>query len=102
MNTITKKYLVITFCVSWLLWGSVAIAGNAGIGFLSFGSPLGTILYVLGGVSPAICEILLKKSNSSKEEFQSFVKSILYGCMYTQSVVQWRFRQSRYSLDLHR
>ena len=77
MNTITKKYLVITFFVSWLLWGSVAIAGKAGIGFLSFGSPLGTILYVLGGVSPAICEILLKKSNSSKEKFQSFVKSIV-------------------------
>ena len=77
MNTITEKYLVITFCVSWLLWGSVAIAGKAGIGFLTFGNPLGTILYVLGGVSPAICEILLKKSNSSKEEFQSFVKSIV-------------------------
>ena len=77
MNTITKKYLVITFCVSWLLWGIVAIAGKAGIGFLSFVSPVGTILYVLGGVSPAICEILLKKSSSSKEEFQSFVKSIV-------------------------
>ena len=77
MNTITRKYLVITFTVSWLLWGIVAIAGKAGIGFLTFGKPLGTILYVLGGVSPAICEILLKKASSSKEDFRSFVKSIV-------------------------
>lgn len=77
MNTITKKYLVITFFVSWLLWGSVAIGGKIGIGFLTFGSPIGTILYVLGGVSPAICEILLKKMSSSKEEFKDFVKSIV-------------------------
>ena len=77
MNKITKKYLIVTFLVSWLLWGTVAIAGKAGLQFLSFGKPLGSILYVLGGISPAICEILLKKSSSSKEKFKSFVKSIV-------------------------
>lgn len=77
MKTITKKYLVITFLVSWLLWGSVAIAGKVGVSMLTFGKPMGTILYVLGGISPAICEILLKKFSSSKEEFQSFMKSIV-------------------------
>lgn len=77
MNTITKKYLVSTFLISWLLWGSVAIAGKVGVKFLMFGSPLGIILYVLGGVMPAICEIFLKKANSSKEEFKCFMKSIV-------------------------
>lgn len=71
------KYLGITFAVSWLLWGCVAISGKLGIAFMSFGSPIGTLLYVLGGVSPAICEIALKKRSSSKEEFKSFMKSIV-------------------------
>ena len=77
MNKIIGKYLISTFIVSWLLWGSVAVAGKTGIGFLSFGSPFGTMLYVLGGISPAICEIFLKKSVSPKEEFKSFMKSIV-------------------------
>lgn len=76
MNKI-GKYLGVTFAVSWLLWGCVAISGKLGIAFMSFGSPIGTLLYVLGGVSPAICEIVLKKRSSSKEEFKSFMKSIV-------------------------
>ena len=71
------KYLSVTFVVSWLLWGIVAISGKLGIGVLAFGAPLGSIFYVLGGVSPAICEIVLKKKSSSKEEFKSFLKSIV-------------------------
>ena len=64
------KYLSVTFVVSWLLWGIVAISGKLGIGVLAFGAPLGSIFYVLGGVSPAICEIVLKKKSSSKEELE--------------------------------
>ena len=71
------KYLSVTFVVSWLLWGIVAISGKLGIGVLAFGAPIGSIFYVLGGVSPAICEIVLKKKSSSKEEFKSFLKSIV-------------------------
>lgn len=71
------KYLGVTFVVSWLLWGSVAIFSRLGIKFMTFGSPIGTLLYVLGGVSPAICEIVLKKKSGSKEEFKSFLKSIV-------------------------
>lgn len=77
MNTITKKYLIVTFCISWLLWGMVAIAGKLGISLLSFASPLGKICYVLGGISPAFCEIYLKKVSSTKEEFKSFLRSIV-------------------------
>lgn len=71
------KYLSVTFVASWLLWGIVAISGKLGIGVLAFGAPLGSIFYVLGGVSPAICEIVLKKKSSSKEELKSFLKSIV-------------------------
>ncbi len=34
------------------------------------------ILFILGGVTPAICEIWLKKKYSSKEEFTSFIHNI--------------------------
>lgn len=71
------KYLGATFIVSWLLWGCVAISGKLGISFLTFGSPMGTLLYVFGGISPAICEIVLQKKNSTKEEFKEFIRSIV-------------------------
>ncbi len=77
MSKTIGKYLATTFIVSWLLWGSVAVAGKLGMEWLMFGSPLGMILYVLGGISPAICEITLKKKSSTKEEFKKFIKSIV-------------------------
>lgn len=77
MSKTIGKYLTTTFIVSWLLWGSVAVAGKLGMEWLMFGSPLGMILYVLGGISPAICEITLKKKSSTKEEFKQFIKSIV-------------------------
>lgn len=77
MSKTIGKYLATTFIVSWLLWGSVAVAGKLGMEWLMFGSPLGMILYVLGGISPAICEITLKKKSSTKEEFKQFIKSIV-------------------------
>lgn len=77
MNRMTKKYLGVTFLVSWLLWGVTAAAGRLGISFLDFNGPLGRLFYVLGGVSPAICEILIKKTDSSKEEFKEFLKKIV-------------------------
>ena len=77
MNTITKRYLAVTFAVSWLLWGVVAVASKLGLELLSFASPFGKIMYVLGGISPALCEIYLTKKNNSKEEFKRFLKSII-------------------------
>lgn len=77
MSKTIGKYLATTFIVSWLLWGSVAVAGKLGMEWLMFGSPLGMILYVLGGISPAICEITLKKKSSTEEEFKQFIKSIV-------------------------
>lgn len=77
MNKMIGKYLATTFIVSWLLWGSVVIAGKLGIECMMFGSPIGTMLYVFGGISPAICEIVLKKRNSTKEEFKQFMMSIV-------------------------
>lgn len=34
------------------------------------------LLFVLGGITPAICEIWLKKKYSTKEEFKSFIHNV--------------------------
>ncbi|USK53013.1 CPBP family intramembrane metalloprotease [Cytobacillus solani] len=69
-----RRFLVYTFVSSWILWGSLAILTQFNL--LSFGTPFSMVLFILGGVTPAICEIWLKKRHSSKEEFQSFVNNI--------------------------
>lgn len=75
-NKITK-YLASTFLCSWIMWGLVALGGRLGITCLTFGKPIGMILYVFGGISPAICEIVIQKRGCSKEEFKIFLKSIV-------------------------
>ncbi|MDF2513624.1 MAG: family intrarane metalloprotease [Herbinix sp.] len=77
MSDKITKYLVSTFLCSWLMWGLVALGGELGFSWLQFGSPIGMILYVFGGISPAICEIIIQKKDCSKEEFKSFLGSIV-------------------------
>ena len=72
-----RNYLLSTFLVSWLLWGCVILAQTMHLAILTMKHPLGMLLYVFGGISPAICEIVLMKRNTEKEEFRQFVRSIL-------------------------
>jgi membrane protease YdiL (CAAX protease family) len=59
------------------MWGIVVLGGTLGIRCLTLGNPIGMILYVFGGVSPAICEIVIQKRSCGKEEFKKFLKSIV-------------------------
>ncbi|MDD3172499.1 MAG: type II CAAX endopeptidase family protein [Herbinix sp.] len=77
MSSKIKQYLISTFLCSWMMWGLVAIGGRLGIPGLAFGTPIGMILYVFGGISPAICEIIIQKRSCNKEEFKNFLKSIV-------------------------
>lgn len=77
MNNKIAKYLVCTFLCSWLMWGLVALGGKLGLTCLTFGTPLGMILYILGGLSPAICELVIQRRDCSKDEFKIFLKSIV-------------------------
>lgn len=70
-------YLVSTFLCSWILWGLVALGGYLNISWLTYGSPIAMVLYVFGGLSPAICEIMLQKRCCTSEEFKIFLKSIV-------------------------
>ncbi len=75
MNNDVKRYLICTFILTWTLWGilSCLIKWNV----TTFGTPLAMILFVFGGITPAISAISLKKKYGSKEEFRVFIKNIV-------------------------
>lgn len=68
------RFLFYTFSLSWIFWGGLAILTQFNL--LKFGTALSMVLFILGGVTPGICEIWLKKKYSSKEEFTSFISNI--------------------------
>lgn len=76
-NEQIRNYLLSTFLASWLLWGCIILAQALNLTVLTMKHPLGMLLYVFGGISPAICEIVLMKRTTEKEEFRQFVRSIL-------------------------
>jgi len=69
-----SRFLIYTFVTSWVIWGGLALMTQ--FKWLKFGTPISMILFILGGVTPAICEIGLKKKYSSREEFRSFIQNI--------------------------
>lgn len=69
-----RRFLFYTFVTSWVIWGGLALITQ--LNWMKFGTPFSMILFILGGVTPAICEIWLKKKYSSKEEFRSFINNI--------------------------
>ncbi|MCM3240232.1 CPBP family intramembrane metalloprotease [Heyndrickxia oleronia] len=69
-----RRFLCYTFVSSWVLWGGLALLTQFNL--LRFGTVFSMTLFILGGVTPAICEIWLKKKYSSKQEYQSFIHNI--------------------------
>ncbi len=70
-----RRYIIYTFSFSWLFWGIAIFLTQTHIA--EFGNPLMLIPYMLGGLSPAICETYIKRKYSSKSEFKYFVKNII-------------------------
>ncbi|MDR4189734.1 CPBP family intramembrane glutamic endopeptidase [Bacillus pseudomycoides] len=75
MNNDMKRYLICTFIFTWILWGLLISLIKWDI--TTFGTPLAMILFVFGGIMPAISAISLKKKYGSKEEFRVFIKNIV-------------------------
>lgn len=90
MSNRILKYLVSTFLCSWIMWGLVALGGRLEITCLSYGTPIGMILFVIGGISPAICVLIIQKRELSNQEFKKFLKSIInpkYSiCLYLYAI----------------
>ncbi|MEQ6356341.1 CPBP family intramembrane glutamic endopeptidase [Lysinibacillus sp. M3] len=69
-----RRFLFYTFATSWIIWGSLALLTQ--LNLLKFGNATSMLLFILGGITPAICEIWLKKKYSTKEEFKSFIHNV--------------------------
>ncbi|MEI4801931.1 type II CAAX endopeptidase family protein [Bacillus sp. FJAT-51639] len=75
MDNDIKRYLICTLIFTWGLWG--ILISLIKLNITTFGTPLAMILFVFGGIMPAIIEISLKKKYGSKEEFRVFIKNIV-------------------------
>lgn len=70
-----RRFIIYTFSFSWLFWGIAIILTQAHLA--SFRNPLVLVPYMLGGLSPAISEIYLKKKYTDKEEYRKFLINII-------------------------
>ena len=75
MGNEIKRYVIRTFIFTWILWG--LLISLIKLNITTFGTPLAMILFVFGGIMPAIVAISLKKEYGSKEEFRVFIKNIV-------------------------
>ncbi|MED1609970.1 CPBP family intramembrane glutamic endopeptidase [Bacillus paranthracis] len=75
MSNDIKRYVICTFIGTWTLWG--LLINLIKLNITTLGTPLAMILFVFGGIMPAIIAISLKKKYGSQEEFRSFIKNIV-------------------------
>ncbi|MEK4013801.1 hypothetical protein MKX49_21515 [Peribacillus sp. FSL M8-0224] len=81
-----KKYLFLTFSITFLSWGMIAVYTQ--IKNIPFGSSIALyILYILGVIGPAIAGITVSKRSDSKEDFSMFLKS----CYQPPKHLNWYF-----------
>lgn len=91
-----KKYLFLTFSITFLSWGMIAVYTQ--IKNIPFGSSIALyILYILGVIGPAIAGITVSKRSDSKEDFSMFLKS----CYQPPKHLNWYFYyRDRFSFSL--
>lgn len=51
------KTVVIAFCFTWLMWGSIILANQ--FGYLNDGTPLNMVFFIIGALAPAIVSVTL-------------------------------------------
>ena len=72
LNQLTK-YLILTYLISWVSWGILIVLINTGVA--TYSSPLGFVLFLIGGWGPTIAAIAVQKKRSPK----SLIKFIFAG-----------------------
>ncbi|PFF23285.1 CPBP family intramembrane metalloprotease [Bacillus anthracis] len=75
MSNEIKRYVMCTLIFTWILWG--LLINLIKFNITTFGTPLAMMVFVLGGIMPAIVVISLKKKYGSKEEFRVFIKNVV-------------------------
>lgn len=68
----TVKFLSLTFCISWLCWGSIIIANQFEL--LTYGTFLSMVLFIIGGNGAPISSYILLKKWGEVDGFKSFLK----------------------------
>lgn len=53
----TIEFIILTLIITWLSWGTIVIANQ--FGYFHNGTPLYTVLYMLGGLAPTIIAIVI-------------------------------------------
>ena len=76
-----RKFLIITFVVTGLAWGSLAIFTK--LSLISFTHPIGTILHIIGGFGPTIASLFVLEERLTFKSAVKFVfqykrKTIVY------------------------
>lgn len=66
-----QEYLLITFFISWLAWGLLVLLTV--LGAITLMSPLGIILFVLGGFGPTISAIMCIEGNITTKSVFKFI-----------------------------
>lgn len=66
-----QEYLLITFFISWLGWGVLILL--TALGAVEFSSPLGLLLFAIGGFGPTISAILCLEGKLSWKKLGRFV-----------------------------
>jgi membrane protease YdiL (CAAX protease family) len=74
MDKETKAYLLLTLGGTGVLW--LSLGALIRFGGFSLKSPL-AVMYILGGVMPALAAIWAKKQYTSREDFKVFLKNIV-------------------------
>jgi membrane protease YdiL (CAAX protease family) len=69
---VTINYLIGTFFITYLMWG-IIIAANQ-IGYLHYGTPISTILYIIGGNGPPIAAYAVLKKEHKITGIKQFAK----------------------------
>ena len=67
-----SQFLFWTFAITWICWGTVAIANR--FGQLQYGRPIAMILFLIGGNGPPIASYFLLKRWGEIDGFKSFMK----------------------------
>lgn len=66
------KFLALTFCISWLCWGSIIIANQFGL--LTYGTFLSMVIFIIGGNGAPISSYILLRKWGEVDGFKSFLK----------------------------
>lgn len=67
-----SEFVLLTFCISWICWGTVIIANK--FGYLQYGTFISMILFLIGGNGAPIASYILLKKWKEIDGFKSFLK----------------------------